>query len=116
MTIVWKSPRLGLAALAVLGLAVSVWSARPAHVGDVAGWKAAVLWASFGWILILALVPRAPVAAIVGGLLIAAAVEVLILVIDDPLLIVAKPMYQLPALFVCIYLGCFEGGKRGRSR
>ncbi len=55
-------------------------------------------------------------AAVVAGVLIAGAIELLVLVMDDPMLLAAKPMYQVPAVIVASYLGWFHNGMRDAWR
>jgi hypothetical protein len=97
--------RIALAAVALAGLAASVWEARPVDVTHIPGWRTAILWTSVAWLLVLAvIVPWMPVSGIVAALVMAGVVELIVLWLADPLASAAKPLYQVPAILACAFL------------
>jgi hypothetical protein len=107
------SRRAAFVAAAFAGLVFSIGSARPVDPTHLAGWRSAVLWSSLGWLVMLGgIVPWAPLSGVLAALVMAGAVEVMVVFLHDPLVTAAKPIYQVPPLLVCAYIGCVSGRAR----
>jgi hypothetical protein len=88
-----------------IGLALSIWAARPANKSDIDGWLFALAWPSMAWWALLVLTLFTFRArwqfALLGALTIVAALEIVLLIYSiDPLMLAVKPIYQVPLAVV----------------
>lgn len=96
--------RAALMALSLAGLVGSSWMARPEELSNVDGWLFAVGWTSLAWcVLCWGSVRWRSHARVAAGLIAVAALDVAFFAFaNDPLMLTAKPLWQLPALGLAI--------------
>ena len=105
-----------LLVLSVIGVGVSMWSARPLELLRSAGWVFAAV-SSLAWWFALALAGFAVRSRKSGGAAGAAVAlggsELLLFAFSpDPLVLAVKPVYQVPLLLVGAAVGAsFEAGR-----
>lgn len=86
--------------LSLLGLACSSWMARPSELASADGWLFSIAWSSLAWcVLCWGAIRWRSLASIAAGLITVAVLDVASFsVASDPLMLAAKPLWQLPAL------------------
>ncbi len=96
--------RAALMALSLAGLVGSSWMARPEELASVDGWLFAVGWTSLAWcILFWGSMRWRSHARVAAGLIAVTALDVALFAFsNDPLMLAAKPLWQLPALGLAI--------------
>jgi hypothetical protein len=90
--------RIVILSLALIGLAVSTWSARPDEATSLSGWGFASVWASVAWVVLCILVGRSlPIPAAIGALIALAGCEIFIQsrgIGIDGFFFAIKPVYE----------------------
>jgi|SRR6185369_4995895 len=109
-----KRVRAALLILSLVGLGASTWLAQPAEFSDLGGWAYASMWSSLAWVVLCWLSVRwGSAATAVGGLMAVTLLELSLFAFSpDPLMLAAKPVWELIALLT----GAFIPAAAGRLR